>query len=508
VSEPSLKISTEPKPVEVAPIGGAPRRPGRSWVLVAIMATMFMAAVEGTVIATAMPTIVAKLGGFDQFSWVFTSYLLTQSIAIPVYGRLADTYGRKRILFAGIGIFVVGSMLCGLAWNMLTLILFRAVQGIGAGGLLPVGMTLIGDIYGPAERPRIQGYLSSVWATAAICGPPLGAYLVTHWSWPMVFWLNLPIAAVTVAILAVGLKEPFHFQAHHLDVLGTLLMASGTAVLILALVEASLIGWTMVVLLLALALLLFALLSWHERRTPEPLLPLSLWANRIIGAGNLANFAFGGIVMALSAFLPSYVQGVMGNSAMASGVALGLMSLAWPVGAMFAGRIMLRSSYRLATVSGGIALTAGGLVLVFLDPTSSLGWVCAGTILTGLGLGLANNTIVVVVQASVDWGQRGVATSGMMFTRMIAQSVATAVFGGILNAGVAAAAVDRQLVDRLMEPAQRPSVPAAQLEALVRALAAATHKIYLVNCGLAVLVIVAALLLPKGWNALRHTRKG
>ena len=476
----------------------------RMMVLAAIMATMFMAAVESTVVATAMPTIVAKLGGFDLFSWVFASYLLTQAITTPIYGALADMYGRKPLLLAAIALFVLGSVLCGLAWNMVSLIVFRAVQGIGAGALLPLGLTVVGDLYGPQERPRVQGYLSSIWAMAAILGPALGAYLVTHLSWPMVFWINLPLAAVTVIILALGFKERVQPRAHKLDLLGTFLMALSTAVLVGGLVQTAHLNALTLTALLLLAGLLFAALLGHERRIPEPLLPLDLWSNRIFVAGNLANGAFGGIIMAISAFLPTYVQGVLGGSAMNSGMVLGIMSLSWPLGTILAGRTMLRYSYRAAALTGGLLLAAGALLLATLETSQGLAWACGGATLTGLGLGFGNNTFVVVVQGNVNWGQRAAATSSMLFTRMICQSVATAVFGGILNVALLAkAGADHSLMDRLMETAQRQTLPTAQRDALLQAIISAMHKIYAINGLLAVLVVIAALWLPKGLSPSR-----
>src|SRR5665213_977686 len=193
-------------------------------VAAACMMAVFMAAVEVTIVATAMPTIVSDLGGAHLFSWVFAAYLLTQAVTIPIYGRLADIYGRKRVFFAGVGLFLVSSIACGFAWGMLPLILFRMLQGFGAGAIQPIASTIIGDIYTPAERARIQGLLSSVWGVAAIIGPVLGAFIVEHLSWPLIFWINLPVGALAVGMLAVFLKEPRHPRRHRIDYLGAVLL--------------------------------------------------------------------------------------------------------------------------------------------------------------------------------------------------------------------------------------------------------------------------------------------
>jgi EmrB/QacA subfamily drug resistance transporter len=469
----------------------------RPWVLAATMATMFIAAIEGTIVATAMPTIVSRLGGFDLFSWVFTSYLLTQAVTIPIYGKLADLYGRKRVLFVGIFLFLVGSVLCGFAWTMVSLIVFRAVQGVGAGGILPVAMTIVGDLYTPAERARIQGWLSGVWGVAAIIGPWLGAVIVAHFSWSLVFWINVPIGAVAVIMLAAALRETVQHRQHRIDYLGSTLLALGTGTLMFALVQAATLGLGTVVFLVATAAVLFAAFFVHESRAPEPMLPLQLWRNRIIAGGNIANLAFGAVMMGFIAFLPAYIQGVMERSAFTAAVALMVMSMSWSVGAILTGRLMLRTSYRAGAATGGIILVAGSLTMIGLDPASGLSWLGAGALLTGLGLGFISNSFVVATQSSVDWAQRGVATSTILFTRMIGQSIGAAVFGGILNARLSGQlASGGDIVNKLMEPALRQSLSAAERMSLTQAIADALHNVFLIDGGLALIVLAASLWLP------------
>jgi EmrB/QacA subfamily drug resistance transporter len=337
------------------------------------MATILIAAIEGTIVATVMPAIVGKLGGFDLLSWAFTAYLLTQAVTIPIYGRLADLFGRKRVLLTAIALFLVGSVLCGFAWSMPSLIGFRALQGIGAGGLVPIAQTIIGDVFTPAERARIQGWLSSIWAVGAIVGPLLGAFLVRYTIWPMVFWVNVPIGAVAGVMLMLTLREQLQQRRHRIDYLGSLLMMLATSTLMFALVDAATLPVAVFVMLVAGAIILLALFVLHERRTPEPMLPLSLWRNPIIAGGNISFLALGAVLIGSTAFLSLYVQGVMGRSATVAGFALGAPSVSWPIGSMLGGRLMLHASYRAAVFAGTVPFIAGSLMMIAIRPVARCG---------------------------------------------------------------------------------------------------------------------------------------
>src|SRR4051794_23992559 len=245
------------------------------------MAT-FMAAVESSIVATAMPTIVADLGGFNLFSWVFAVYLLTQAVSIPVYGRLADIYGRKKVFYAGAGLFLVGSTLCGFADSMLALILFRSLQGFGAGGVQPIAITILGDVYAPTERAHVQGLMSSVFGVAAVLGPSLGAFLVEQVSWQLVFWVNLPIGVAAIAMVGAFLQESVEHRPHRIDYLGSLLLMVAIAALMLVLVQGGSLPHATAFILGAVAIVALTMLALHEKRTSEPMLPLELWRSRII----------------------------------------------------------------------------------------------------------------------------------------------------------------------------------------------------------------------------------
>jgi EmrB/QacA subfamily drug resistance transporter len=408
-----------------------------------MMAT-FMAAVENTIVGTAMPTIVAALGEFHLFSWVFVVYLLFQAVSVPIYGRLSDLYGRKRVFFAGAGIFLLGSTLCGFAHDMYWLIAFRALQGMGAGAVQPVAYAIVGDIYTPTERAKVQGFLSGVFGIAAVIGPTLGAFLVEHASWPVVFWINLPIGAVAMTMLGAFLHEQPHHKPPPIDILASLLLTIGAGALMLAMIQAAeLPAWLVAIAVIAGVGALWALMR-HERHAPAPMLPIRFWTIRVIALGNFGSFAIGAVMMSVTGFLPPFIQSVMGLGVAATGMALGAMSISWAFASVVAGRLMLLASYRTTAMLGGAMLALGSAVLVALTPASSLAWPIVGAFLVGLGLGSCNTTYLVSVQAAAELHDRGAATASNMFMRIVGQATGAALFGALLNAGLASfTAVDQ-----------------------------------------------------------------
>jgi EmrB/QacA subfamily drug resistance transporter len=487
----------------------APHRPAvvvprRGMVLMAALIATFMAAVESSIIATAMPTIVGDLGGFRLFSWVFAAYLLTMAVTVPIYGRLADIYGRKRVFIVGTGIFLVGTTLCGFARTMVMLVVFRAVQGIGAGAIQPIASTVIGDIYTPAERARVQGYLSSVFGVSAIIGPALGAFIVEHVTWALVFWVNLPIGAASIAMFAVYLPERIERRQHRIDYLGAVLLIVGIGAPMLALVQARSLDASSIASLVGLGLATLLALFVHEARAPEPMVPFRLWRNRVVALANFGIFGTGSTMMAVSAFLPTYVQGVMGRGPAVAGLVLGCMSVSWMFASFAAGRLMIRTSYRLAAALGGVALAVGAAMLTQLQPSSGIVWPAAGSLVMGIGMGACNTAFLVSIQASVGWHERGVATGSNMFMRVIGQSFGAALGGAILNFGVFRRVPDAaDAVNRLLEPALRHSLGPGEIARLSDAVAASLHEVYWVATLTAVLTFVVAACFPAGLSPLR-----
>jgi EmrB/QacA subfamily drug resistance transporter len=495
-----------PGPAAVIAALPARRTPRRGLVLAACLMATFMAAVESTIVATAMPTIVADLGGFSLFSWVFAIYLLTQAVTIPIYGRLADVYGRRRVFFAGAGLFLVGSTLCGFAPNMIWLIGFRALQGCGAGGVQPIAMTICGDIYAPSERAKVQGLISSVFGVAAVAGPSLGAYLVEHVSWQVVFWVNLPVGAAAIAMIASFLHETVERRPHRIDVAGSLLLAGGVGALMLALIQRADFAahTTLLIVLCGVATLLVLVL--HERRTREPMLLFGLLRDRVILIGSVGGSLAGAVMMGIAAFLPAYVQGAMGESALMAGLVLGAMSVTWALTSIFGGRLMVRTTYRLAAVLGALSLIAGCAMLVGLTPARGVPWATASSLVIGVGMGFCNTAFIVSIQAAVPWNRRGAATSWCLFLRFIGQATGAAAFGAVLNATIASRAPGAvHLLDRLLDPVQRAALPAADQASLIALVAAGLHNAYWLGLALSVATLAMVVFLPKRLSPSQQT---
>jgi EmrB/QacA subfamily drug resistance transporter len=470
----------------------------RPLILAACMIAMFMAAIEATIVATAIPSIVADLGGFSLFGWVFGAYLLAQAVTIPIYGRLADLYGRKHVLFVGIGIFLAGSTLCGFATSMPMLIVFRAFQGLGAGAIQPIASTIIGDIYSPTERARVQGYLSSVWGVAAVAGPVLGAFIVAHISWSLIFWLNLPIGIAAVAALAAFFPETNPHRPHAIDFPGAILLVLAVGLLMSALLQARALGWWLPAVLAA-ALACFAALIAQERSSSEPLLPLGLWKDPTIRAGNLGSLTIGASMMCGTAFLPIYIQGVQGRPVFEGGLALALLTIGWPLASTLAGRLMLVTSYRFITVLGGIVLLFGSLLLPLTLRGGGMLWPNVAAFLIGAGLGFCNSTFMVAVQSAAVQSLRGIATASTVFARMVGSALGTALLGAVLNFGLAAPVPNgADPVQTLMDAAARAAMPPDVLARLVAAVDAALHHVFWTGAVIAALACAAATLIPAG----------
>ncbi|HWB50714.1 MAG TPA: MFS transporter [Stellaceae bacterium] len=478
--------------------------PHRGLVLCAALIATFMPAVESSIVATAMPTIVGDLGGFDLFSWVFAAYLLTMAVMIPIYGRLADIYGRKRVFFVGTGIFMVGTALCGLATSMPMLILFRAVQGLGGGAVQPIATTILGDIYTPAERARVQGYSSSVFGISAIIGPALGAFLVQHVHWSVVFWINLPIGVISIVLFALLLPERVEHRPHQIDYIGGLLLVIGVGAVLAALIQAASLGLAGAEGLALVGVAALVLLALYEQRLKEPLLPLVLWRRRVVLLCNLAGLGAAATMMSVSALLPTYVQGVIGRGPGVVGVVVGATSVSWMFAAFAAGRLMIRTSYRTTAGIGGASLVIGTLMLTALEPSSPPLWATLAALVVGIGMGFCNTTFLVAIQADVAFHQRGLGTSSQMFMRIIGQSMGAASFGALVNLGV-----DRllpgagHLVNRMLEPATRATLGPDQLAQLAGAVGIAAHHAFMLAVVIAALTLIAGLALPARLSPVR-----
>ena len=469
----------------------------RRWVVAAMLTSTFMAAAEVTIISTAMPTIVARLGGFNLFTWAFGVYLLGQAVTTPIYGRLADLYGRRVVYLGSTALFLLASLLCGLAWSMPALIVFRGLQGIGGGGLVPLATTIISDVASPADRTRQLSYISGIWGIAAIVGPLLGSLCVGTVGWPFVFWLNLPVGAFTIALVARHLKEPLARQAGgKIDAVGAALLTVGIGAGMAALIQSDTLPTAAMAVLWAAAILCLALFAARERRAVQPMLAAHLLRHKVILAANTSGVVCGALIIGVTAFLPAWVQGVLGDSSLAAGFVLGLLTVSWTGTSMSLGRLR-RLPVRLVAVAGAVALAVGGVALLTL-PHGGWATLLPACVALGVGLGSSSFVFTVAIQSTVSQGDRGRATSLFYFCRLIGQAVGAAAFGGILNAGLAAGGADAHGALRaLMDPAQRMLLPLAELGRLTTVLAGALHGVFGAMLVLTLLSLPVALIVPR-----------
>ena len=413
----------------------AHRRP----ILIALMVTMALSAVDNTIVSTAVPQVVRDLGGFTLFSWVFSGYLLTQTVSIPIYGKLADQWGRKPILIAGTVIFLAGSALCASSWNMVSLIGFRGLQGLGAGSIMATVNTLAGDLYKLEDRGRVQGWLSSVWGISAVFGPTIGGSLAQYASWRWIFLINLPLGAAAIAMIAHYLHEQVTVTRHRIDAAGALAVLVAAGALVFGLLQGG-VEWAWLsppsIAVFAVAAAATAAAVLAERRAAEPILPPWLWRRRALSGSALTALGLGLLVIGPTTFLPTYGQLVLGLGAVAAGAVLATMSFGWPLATSQSARLFLRLGFRdTALIGAGISLAAVAVFLAF--PVVSPVWQPAvDTFVLGGGLGLLSVCTVVGPQSTVGWSQRGVVTGSVMFCRYLGQSLGAAIFGAIFNASL------------------------------------------------------------------------
>jgi MFS family permease len=495
-------MSAAPSPPSPALKAGlAVARPSRPRLIIAAMLiSTFMAAVEVTVISTAMPTIVARLGGFSLFSWTFGIYLLTQAVMTPLYGRLADSFGRRAVYLGSTALFLVGSLLCGCAWSMMSLILFRAIQGIGGGGLAPLATTIIADVCKPADRARIMGYVSGIWGIAGLVGPLLGAFFVHTLGWPFVFWVNLPIGLVTMAMVARHLHESPHGKTQSpIDLPGCGLLILGLGIMMAALVDFDRLSAVRLAGLLAIGALALTGFALRERQLRHPLLPLHLLRRPLLRAAYASALLGGGLLIGLTAFLPIWVQGVAGGSALDAGINLGVMTVAWTLTSMTLGRAIGRFGNRPMALGAAMVLLAATIGLLLFSTGRSLLGVDLVSIPIGAGMGLTSIVFTVAVQSGVAHTDRGRATALFYFCRLMGQAIGAAAFGGVLNGGLNAwrnGAGAHDVLRDLVNPHLRDAMPADELLRLTGILSGALHGVFVLGVTLAVGAMIVAARVP------------
>lgn len=494
----------------------------RRIVTAAVMLGTALAALDATVVSAAMPTIVGHLGGLSLYPWVFSAYLLASTITIPIYGKLADLYGRKRIFTVSAILFLIGSGLCGAATSMPQLILFRVVQGVGAGGVQPMTFTIVGDIYSVEERGKAQGLFSGVWGVSSVIGPLIGGLITQYISWRGIFYMNLPFGLLSILLLWVYLHEHLEPRRPRIDYLGAGVLALGVTALLLGILEGGVdFPWDSlpILALLALAATCLALFIWQEFRAPEPILPPRLFQQRVIAVSTLGALLLGTLIIVLPSYLPLYVQGVEGGTALIAGIALAPLSVFWPGGSYVCGVLVLRVGYR-ASALLGVALSSVGLALIVplgwlnLNQIATAALILSGLALTGFGLGILSLTYLIAVQNNVAWNQRGVATASNQFARTIGGAIGVSAMGAVLNAQLtgrlAATGVNLGAIpdptqpghfltlNALLRPETRAALPAEVLAQLVGPLGASLHILFIMMFALGALGLLSALLLPSG----------
>jgi EmrB/QacA subfamily drug resistance transporter len=464
----------------------------RRVVTVAVLLGLFLAALDTTIVATALPTIARVLGGLELYAWVVASYSLALTAATPVFGGLADRYGRRVVYLFGVAAFLVGSALCGAARSMAELVAFRAVQGVGGGALLPVAITIVGDLYSLEERARVQGLFSGVWGVASVLGPLLGGFLVDHVSWRWIFYANLPVGFVTLWVVARRYREKPVRAAGSVDTPGVALLVASVVVGLWSLERGPSVPG-----LLAAVLLGAAFVGW-EARAPHPLLPLELFRNRLVTGAALTGFLVGAALFGSLYYVPLLEQGVQGGTPTQAGATLTPLMLAWTAASSLGGRLALRFGFRRVAAAGALLLLVGFWLLGRIPATlvpGSMAWAAA---LLGTGMGLVVLVTVLAVQSSVPYGQRGVATSLTLFFRSIGGAVGVSVLGGLLVARLRAFGVEVGQLRWLLDPVQRAQMAPQALEPLRAHLTAGLEAVFFASLVLSGLAILSVRVFPAG----------
>ncbi|HEX9840381.1 MAG TPA: MDR family MFS transporter [Anaerolineales bacterium] len=460
-----------------------------------IMLSLFLASMESTVVATAMPTIVGQLGGLEHYSWVFSAFLLASTTVVPLYGKLSDIYGRRKLYVFAMALFLIGSVWCGWANNMTQLIFARALQGIGAGGILPLAFILIGEMFSLEQRAKMQGLFSGVWGVSSIIGPLLGGFLVDQLSWRWIFYINVFPGLLAAALVAFAWRDQAHsHERPAVDYAGAALLTVSVVMLLLGLMGSGIVSW----ILIAAAVVLFILLLWVERRAADPILPLSLFRDRLFSTATAHGVLTGWALFGSVSFIPLFVQAVLGTSATQAGITITPMLLGWVTASIIGTRLMLTIGYRKLGLIGTAAFTVGAFLMSTARMNTSQISLMSFVALMGIGMGLSIPSFLIAVQTSVQRRQLGTATSTLQFSRSIGGTLGVSVMGAALSARLAtnlsASGLDPELVRQLLDPLPGSQVVIA--EAARAAMADAIHLVFVIAFVAAALAMVTVFFTP------------
>lgn len=488
----------------------------RSLVVAGVLLTMFLAALDGTIVGTIMPTVIADVGGLDLYPWVATAFMLASMVVTPLYGKLSDLFGHRLFVFTAIAIFLVGSALCGASRTMPQLVVARAIQGLGAGGLMVMSFIVFGLIFTAQERGKMQGLLSSMWGIASVVGPAVGGFLVHFASWRWAFYLNVPVGLVALALIARYLHLPRHDQTRpRIDYVGSVLFTVGSVTTLFALMALGQ-GRTTPANLVALAVGLASIAAFlgHEFRIEEPLIPVRLFSAGTFRTSTFLGLLAGAALFSASNFLPLFVQGVLGATPTVTGTVLTMISVGWVTGSTVCGHLVNRMGFRSLTVAGAATLAFGFLLLTLEPAGTTAVHVGRDLVFMGLGMGFVVTTTMLAVQSSVEKRQLGAATSTVQLLRSIGGTLGMSVFGGIqlgrfgrllqdqapaFQASPTLAAQYAHAVrhpQAILDPVTRQAMPAPLAAALRDALGSSLHAVFWLMLALAVVALVLSFAMP------------
>jgi EmrB/QacA subfamily drug resistance transporter len=457
----------------------------RSPVLAGVLLSIALVAVDATILSTAVPAVVGDLGGFAQFPWLFSVYLLAQAISTPLYGKFADTVGRKPMILLGIALFTIASVLCGATASMTMLIAFRALQGLGAGALQSVGMTIIGDLYSVTERGRVLGYLAAVWAAASVIGPTLGGAFSQYLSWRWIFFVNVPLGIVAALLIRRTFTETVTRTRHRVDYAGAILLTAATTLLILAILEGGVLwAWTSPVSIIGIvtAVVFLAAFVAVERRAREPILPLWVLSRRTLNGANGSSLLVGLLMVGLTSFIPLYAQVVLHRNAVVAGLSVAAITIGWPLASATSAWAYMRIGLRGTALIGAAITMTGTALLLTVSPASTVWLLASACFVIGIGLGYVASPALIAAQASVGHTTRGVVTAANLFARAVGSALGVSLFGAIVNHAVTRGLGGAHHTDLTHLPSE--------------VLAAAIHATFLGACVSALLLTAAVTLLP------------
>ena len=482
----------------------------RKMVTIAMLVAILLVAIDVTVVSTAMPQIVSDLSGLKLISWVFAIYTLTTSVTTPIYGKLADLFGRKKVFIIGVILFVAGSMLSGAAQTMTQLIWFRAFQGIGAGAVLPLTFTIIGDLYPGEQRAKMQGVFSSVWGIAGLLGPLVGGFFVDQISWRWIFYINLPIGLISLLLIMIFFHETVELKkGRKIDYLGAVIFTLGISTLLYALLNAGpgqAYQWNSVPIytLLAVSVIMLVLFGYIETKVEEPMLPPTLFRIPVILVSNLIGFLSSAVLIGVTVYLPMWIQIILGHSATSSGLTLMPMSLAWPLGATFAGRYMYKIGSKFTAVLGAVLIALGGTWLLAVELGSPYWYFVGIMIVIGLGMGYATTPTTVLVQSAVGWQMRGAATASNSFTKSIGQTVGIALFGTIFNNSLISYGKEHGSGAGNMSADAIKNLPPEIIKMFQEALAHGMHLVFILVFFIGIANLLMTFFLPSHKKVMEH----